>query len=127
MRAQVSFEFILVYSALLLLFVVVFFIYLGGTLNLAQAQDAVLAGRNARAAAAAINYVYLAGPGAAYNFTPSGVAADENVTVSDFGVTSWRPKASRAAPVLDGNINVSELGRGSMLIENEGGEILVTD
>ncbi|MDD5340014.1 MAG: hypothetical protein PHV13_02070 [Candidatus ainarchaeum sp.] len=123
MKAQISSEFMVVFSALVLIFVVVFTLYSGGSLNLFQAEGSVAAMRNANAVAAALNYAYLAGDGASYSFTPARVASDENITISDYAVSSERPHAYAAAPLLDGSINASSIGRGPVLITNNGGEL----
>jgi len=111
------------YSALFIIFVVVFTIYFGGDLNLFQAQDSVAAMRNAQTAAAAINYVYLAGDGAGYNFTLTGMTNEENITISDYAVTSEKQHSSASAPLLDADVNVSAIGRGNIMITNNRGEI----
>jgi hypothetical protein len=105
------------------IFLGVFAIYFGGSINLFQAQDSVAAMRNAYAVAAALNYVYLAGDGASYNFTLTEVANGENVTVSSYEVESKRPQASAVAPLLDGDVNTTALGRGDMQISNNRGEL----
>lgn len=123
MRAQVSSEFMVAYTALLMIFVMVFVIYSGGTLNLFQVQDSLAAFRNAQSAAAAINYVYLAGDGASYSFTAANLADQENITISDYGVTSDRPQGSASVPLLDAETNTTSIARGSMTITNNRGEI----
>ena len=123
MKAQVSSEFMVVFSALLMIFVVVFTMYFGGSLNLFQTQGSVASYRNAYAIASAINFAYLAGEGASYNLTISRLGNEENVTVSDFGVTSERPGASASAPLLDADVNTTSIGRGSIVITNKNGGI----
>ena len=123
MRAQVSFEFMVVYSALFMIFVMVFVISFGGNLNLFQAQDSMAAMRNSQSVAAAINYVYLAGDGASYNFTLASMASGENITISDYSVTSSRPHAAAGAPLLDADVDQGSLGRGNAVISNDGGGI----
>jgi uncharacterized protein (UPF0333 family) len=123
MRAQISFEFMIVFSVLLTISMIVFAISSGTDLNLAQIRDSVAALRNAHSAAAAINYVYLAGDGASYNFTPANIMNGENITLSGHAVTSWRPYATISAPLLDARVNASSLGRGDIIISNNGGEI----
>jgi uncharacterized protein (UPF0333 family) len=123
MKAQISSEFLVVFAALLMIFLVIFAIYFGGSLNLFQVQDIVAALRNAYAIASAINYVHLAGDGASYNFTVSGVANDENINITDYAVTSARHETTIGAPLLNGNVNTTWLGRGSVIITNNGGEI----
>lgn len=127
MRAQASLEFLVVYSALLMIFVVIFTVYFGGSLNLFQAQDSVAALRNANSVAAAINYVYLAGDGASYDFTLTNMVEGENVTISDYAVTSERPHASAGAPLLDAKVNVSSVNRGDVVISNERGDIHIME
>jgi hypothetical protein len=106
-----------------MIFLSVFAIYFGGSLNLFQAQDSVVAMRNAYAVASALNYAYLAGDGASYNFTLTGVANGENITIWDYAVTSQRPHASASAPLLDADVNVTALGTGNMMISNNRGEL----
>lgn len=123
MRAQISFEFMIVYSALLTIFLIVFIVYFDGSLNLFQTQDRVVALRNAQSAASAINYVYLAGDGASYRFTLTNKMNEENITLTDYAVTSTRPHASGSAPLLNANVNVSSLEQGEFTITNNKGEI----
>jgi hypothetical protein len=125
MRAQVSAEFMVVLAALLMIFMIIFTASGSSTANLAQSRETVAAHRNAYAAAAALNCVYLAGDGAAFNLSMGGMAEDENITISGFAVTSMRGGASASAPLLDGNVNASGLGRGDILIRNEGGGIKI--
>ena len=123
MKAQVSFEFLVVYSALLTIFLVIFAVYFDGSLNLFQTQDKVVALRNAQSAAAAINYVYLAGNGASYKFALTNVMNDENTSISDYTITSKRPHSSASASLLNADVNVSALDKGNMTITNNRGEI----
>jgi uncharacterized protein (UPF0333 family) len=125
MKAQVSSEFLVVFSALLLIFVVVFTIFFGGNLNLDNAQDSAASQRNAQSAAAAMNFVYLAGDGASYNYSLTGLEETENITMSGFSVTSEGDYTSASSPLLDGKMNSSRLEEGKMVISNEAGEIYV--
>lgn len=124
-KAQTSFEFMVVLSALLMLFIIVFSVSAGGGSNLVQARDTIYAQRNAFAAASAMNFVYLAGDGAMYNITLGGVQDGENLTVGEYSLTSMREGVTAGAPLLDGKTNVSMLTRGEYRISNEGGEIHV--
>jgi len=123
MKAQVSSEFMVVYSALLIIFVVVFTIYVGGSINLSQTTESVAAERNAQAAAAAMNYVYLAGDGASYAFTLANRENEENISISCYAVSSERPYVYASAPLLDAKVNVSSLCRGDVMITNNKGEL----
>jgi hypothetical protein len=123
MKAQTTPEFMVVYAVMIAIFLGVFAIYFSGSITLFQAQDAAAALRNAYAVAAALNYVYLAGDGASYNFTLTNAANAENITISAYEVESRRAHASAVAPLLDANVNVTTLGRGDMHVTNNKGEI----
>lgn len=122
-RAQASLEFLIVFSALLTLFLVVFALSFGGNGNLVQIQDSAASMRNAQSIAAAVNYVYLAGNGASYNLTISNVLNAENITLSSHVVSSTRRNAYSSAPLLNGKMNFTSLGRGNVILANNGGEI----
>src|SRR3989339_495694 len=123
MRAQVSFELMVIVSALMLLFVILFTVVFGGNINLFQIQNTVTVTNNAQAVAAVINYVYLAGDGASYNFAMSNVQNEENITISDYAVTSKREYVSAGAPLLNANVNVSKIDKKNNIITNNRGEI----
>jgi len=125
MRAQVSSEFVVVYAALMLIFVVVFTILFGGNFNLFQAQDLAAAQRDSQSIATAINFVYLAGDGASYNFTPEDLSSAENITITPFGVGAQRVYDYAGASLLDGQTNASSLGIGSVVIRDNAGEIYI--
>jgi hypothetical protein len=120
MKAQISSEFIMVYTALLMIFVVIFSILFGSDFNLFQAQDLAASQRDALSAATAMNFVYLAGDGASYNFTPQNVIAGENITISGFGVSVQRPHAYASAPLLDAKVNATSISGNIMMRNNEG-------
>ncbi len=115
----------MVYAALMLIFVVVFAILFGGNFNLFQAQDLAAAQRDSQSIATAINFVYLAGDGASYNFTPQDLGPGENITITSFGVGAQRPYDYASAPLLDGQTNASSLGTGSVVISNQAGGIYI--
>jgi hypothetical protein len=123
MKAQTIPEFLVVYSALLAVFLIVFTVAVSGSLNLYQSQDSVAALRNAYDLATALNYVYLAGDGAGYNFTMTGLESGENITIWSYEVTSKRIGGSAAAPLLDGDTNTTALGSTNVLITNSAGEL----
>jgi len=112
-----------VLTALLMLFIIVFVITSGGRSNLLQAQDTVAAGRNSYSLASAINFVYLAGDGASYNYTSRNAPLEMNTTITGFTVTTEWNGAWISAPLLDGRVNESSIGAGSYVISNNGGEI----
>lgn len=113
-------EFLVVYSALLLIFVVVFAIIFGSEVVLAQAGDTVAARRDAQAVAAAINFAYLAGDGASYSFEAPRTGGMESITISDYTVTAKRAHATASAPLLHADVNASGIEGGNMTISNTG-------
>ena len=122
-RAQASIEFLIVFSALLGIFLVVFALSFWGEGNLVQIQDSAASMRNAQSIAAAINYVYLAGDGASYNLAISNVLDAENIALSSHAVSSTRRNAYSSAALLNGKMNFSSLGKGKVVLTNNGGEI----
>lgn len=122
MKAQVSSEFMIVYAALFTIFIIIFAIYYDGDLNLFQTQDRINSFRNANSISAVINYVYLAGDGASYNFTVTNVINDENITITENAVTTYRPHASGSAPLINGAVN-GTLDDREVVITNNKGEI----
>jgi hypothetical protein len=122
MKAQVTAEFLVVVSALAAIFLIFYVVYFGQNINLTQSQDSIAAMRNAYALSAAMNYVYLAGEGAQYNFTLRK-EQDENVTISNLSVESSRTHAVAQAPLLEGNTNASSVNGGQMVIRNNDGVI----
>jgi uncharacterized protein (UPF0333 family) len=122
MKAQVSAEFLVVVSVLVLVFLIIYQIGIGQNINLLQTKDSVEAMRNAYALSAAINYVYLSGDGTTYNFTNTK-EANETISISEYSVESFRGKAKVQAPILDANVNASEVGSGQKIIKNNNGAI----
>jgi hypothetical protein len=141
MKAQSIPEFMVVYAAIIAIFMVVFAVAFGGSINLYQSQDSVSALCNAYDVATALNYVYLAGDGASYNFTMSGLGNGENITIWGSEVESQRTTASATVPLLDGNVNATllnettlngsiimnetTLGGNNVSITNSGGELYI--
>lgn len=111
-------EFMFVVSVLIVLSLVFYIIYQGQKINLFQTESKLTTEKNAYSLAAAINYVYLAGPGTEYNFTLS-----ENVTVSDLAVQSNRTYSTSHAPLLSSDINTTIIERGEIVIKNNNGAI----
>jgi uncharacterized protein (UPF0333 family) len=124
-KGQVTFEFMVVYSALLTIFLIAIYIYFDGSQNLFQAQDTAASTSNSKAIASAINFVYLAGDGAAYNFTASNILnqTKENITITNYSVNSKREHGSASAQIINSNISASAIIRGNILISNNRGGI----
>ncbi len=112
MKAQVSAEFLVVFSALVTIFLVFFMVGMGHNVNLAQISDSVSGDTDAYALSVALNYVHLAGDGAQYNFTSS-----RNLSISDVSVESERGQA----PLLNSDTNATNVSAGAMLIKNNDG------
>ena len=108
-----------------MVFLVLTVVFSGQETNLLQIKDALASQRNAYAMSSALNYVYLAGDGAVYNFSFSGKADDENVPFFAHSVESKRGRATSQAPILNGNITSITVENGNMLIANHGGGIVI--
>ena len=118
-------EFLFVIAALLLVFIIFYAIYLGQRTNLLQVQDTLASTYNTYATAAVMNYVYLAGDGAQYNFSLATKGQAENLTIFGHEVESQRAHGRAQAPLLTGNINTTNLSGGQMIIRNNHGVIEV--
>ncbi len=123
MKCQISAEFLVVLSALVFVFFIVSVIYYGQNVSLFQAQDSTAAMRNAYTISFAINYVYLAGDGAQYNFSFPGKQSDENITINNFSIDSRRSHAFASAPLLTSEVDSSSIENVSIIIKNNGGGI----
>lgn len=113
----------MVVSAVLLLFFMLYLLYAGQITNSRQADDNIVAMRVASAVQSAINYVYLAGDGTEYNATirTSGM----NVTIADGVVEARSVSGADYLPLLTDNVNATEIHAGSMMIRNSGGVIRI--
>ncbi len=118
-----SVEFLLVFAVLLVAMTAFFVIYSEQKMAVHHTGDILVGTRNAYATAAAINYVYLAGEGASYNFTVSGKSVTENLTVSEYGVQSNRTHTLSYAPLLTGNVTEGEIDQARIMIINRAGGI----
>lgn len=118
-------EFLFVVAALLMVFIIFYAIYLGQRANLLQVQDTLASTYNTYAVAAVVNYVYLAGEGAQYNFTLPTKAQSENLTIFGHSVESQRAHGMAQAPLLTGSINATNISGGQMTMRNSGGVIQV--
>jgi len=116
-------EFLFVIAALLIIFIIFYAIYLGQKANLLQTQDTLASTYNVYSVAAVMNYVYLAGNGAQYNFTLATKGQEENLTVFGHAVESQRPHGRAQAPLLNGNVNTTNISGGQMMIRNNNGAI----
>ncbi len=118
---QVAGEFLVVVSAVLILFFMFFALYSGQLVNSAQAGDSIVAMRVASAVQSAIDYAYLAGDGAEYNVSirTSGV----NVTVSGGEVVASSRYGVHYQPLLTDNVNSTVIVAGPAIFRNRGGVI----
>lgn len=123
MKAQVSAELLVVVSALMALFVMIYVVVLSENVNLFQAQDSLHSLRNAYALSSAINYVHLAGDGAYINFTLSNLEDEDNITLSNVSVESRNERSHAVSPLLVASINTTHIEEGRMVIRNNAGGI----
>ena len=122
-KAQVTGEFMVVLSVMLILFYVFYMLYANQIVNSYQADERIVAMRVAAAVQSAINYVYLAGDGTVYNTSirTNGM----NVTIMN-GVVEVRSDFSGYyLPLLTNRINTTTINPGDMTIRNNLGVIEV--
>lgn len=122
-RGSISSEFLVVFGLMLLIGLVFYTFELGETINIVQIREKLAAHRNALAASAAINYVYLAGDGAEYDFTLPYIAKGENITIYEGSIESRRPEALSSAPLLSSNTNSTTMKGGKTILRNNNGLI----
>jgi len=125
LKAQVSAEFLVIYSVLLTISVIGFVIYYGGSLNYFQTSDILSATKDSHSIAAAINYVYLAGDGAEYSFKFTQKSNYTNITIFEYSVNSERPHASSSAAILNGDVDQDGTIDSTVIIRNSHGSIII--
>jgi hypothetical protein len=121
MKAQVTGEFIIILSVMLILFYMFYALYANQTINSYQANERIVSMRVATEVQSAINYVYLAGDGTAFNTSirTSGI----NVTISN-GVVEARSQFSEYdLPLLTNRINITTINPGTVVLRNNRGVI----
>ena len=121
MKAQVTGEFMVILSAMLLLFYVFYMLYIGQVSNSWQANEKLVAMRIASGIRSSINYVYLSGDGTSYNTTVR--THGYNVTIINGVVGVESDFAAYYLPLLTNNINTTTINQGEMLISNNNGVI----
>jgi hypothetical protein len=124
MKAQASAEFLVVISVLLLLFIIFYTVYMGLLGNLSISRENLAATRSATSIAAAVNYVYLAGPGASLNFTMP-YRAKENITIYGLVAESNMGEGHAQAPLLLYSDDVIHISSSSFVIRNDDGVIVI--
>ena len=122
-RGSISSEFLVVFGLMLLIGLVFYSFQVGENINITQIREKLAAHRNALAASTALNYVYLAGDGAEYNFTLPYVINEENITIYEGSVESRRGGTLSSAPLLSSNTNDTTLDGGRTILRNNNGVI----
>lgn len=125
LRAQTSVEFLIVFSGLLVLFMIFFIVYFGENVNLLQKNEQLLATSDSYALASAINYVHLAGDGAWMNYSLGLTPGDENITISRAAVETSGKRTLSQAPILNSRVNESLISSTNIVIKNIDGEIVI--
>ena len=123
MRGQATEEFMVVLSALLLLFYIFYTLYIGQISTSHSAMDRLKAASIAGGIRSAINYVYLAGDGAVYNATIAFGNRPMDVLVSGGTVSVMSDVTSYSLPLLTDNMNATSISQGGIGIRNNGGAI----
>jgi len=122
-RGQATFEFLLVLSAIGIVFLIAFIIASSANANLVSGMSNSAARRDAMLYASAVNFVYLSGPGASFNLSSRNIEAGENITISAFSVSAIREDGSGSASLLYGGVNGSAAPHGDVRVVNSGGGI----
>jgi hypothetical protein len=118
---QVSGEFMVILSAMLLLFYVFYMLYIGQLTNSWQANEKLVAMRIASGIRSAINHVYLSGEGTVYNTTVRTHGYNVSIHNGVVGVES--DFAAYYLPTLTRDINATTVNQGEVVISNRGGVI----
>lgn len=121
MRAQVTGEFMVILSAMLLLFYVFYILYIGQVSNSWQANEKLVAMRVASGIRSAINHVHLSGDGTVYNTTIRTHGYNVSINNGVVGVES--EFAAYFLPTLTTNINATTVNQGEVIFRNNGGLI----
>ena len=121
MRAQVTGEFMVVLSAMLLLFYVFYMLYISQVSNSWQANEKLAAMRIASGIRSSINHVYLAGDGTIYNTTVR--TQGFNVTLINGVVGVESDFAAYYLPLLTNRISATTVSQGEIIITNNKGVI----
>lgn len=122
-KGSISSEFLVVFGLMLLIGLVFYSFQVGESINIQQIREKLAAHRNALAASTALNYVYLAGDGAQYNFTLPYVIDRENITIYEGSVESRRGGTLSSAPLLSSKTNSTTMKGGRTILRNSRGVI----
>jgi uncharacterized protein (UPF0333 family) len=122
-KGSISSEFLVVFGLMLLIGLVFYSFQVGESINIQQIREKLAAHRNALAASTALNYVYLAGDGAQYNFTLPYLIDGENITIYEGSVESRKGGALSSAPLLSSNTNSTTMKGGRTILRNNRGVI----
>ena len=118
---QVTGEFMIILSVMLLLFYVFYMLYIDQLTNSWQANEKLVAMRVASGIRSSINYVYLSGDGTVYNTTIR--THGYNVTINNGVVGVESDFAAYFLPLLTANINATTINQGDVVFRNDGGVI----
>lgn len=123
MHGQSSAEFSFILSLVLVVFLIFVIIYQGQLINLYQSKNSISAMERAYSLAAAINYVYLAGPETTYNFTFQKFE-NENVTIDNGIVECKKGDVVAQASLLTDEVTTTDsVSGGEIIIRNNGGMV----
>jgi uncharacterized protein (UPF0333 family) len=122
-RGSISSEFLLVFGLMLLIGLVFYTIQIGEKVNIQQIREKLETHRNALAVSSALNYVYLAGDGAEYNFSIPYIIKGETITIYENSVESRRPGTLSSSPLLSSNTNSTSMKGGNTILRNNNGLI----
>ncbi len=120
-KAQVTGEFMIVLSVMLVLFYIFYALYANQIVISYQADEKIMAMRVASSVQSAINYVFLAGDGASYNTSIRTSGMD--VKIINGVVEAHSGFSSYYLPLLTNRVNVTTINAGDISIRNNLGAI----
>ena len=123
-KAQSTVEFLLAMSFIFIFFVAFIFIYQGQLVNFEQAQEKLKAAQSAARLAEAINSVYIAGEGSAYQLFIFDQLS--NLSVSGNIVTAQSQNAFAQSRIITNLSNLSFVNNQVFSIKNTGGKIVIS-
>jgi len=121
MRGQASTEFVIILSAIMIIFFVFYSLYNDQFVNSRQSAEKIAVMTAAISIRNSIDHVFLAGDGTVYN--TSFRIVDINVSVHDGVVWAQSDFASYYAPLLTSRINTTSIHGGDVTIKNNKGLI----
>jgi len=127
MRAQISMEFLVVFSVMIVLFMVLFSVAGGLSRDMDAKKDKLAAMDVVDSLALYINLIYQAGDGASLNVSlaPAIGGASYNLSVMNRSVLVFWKDSVYSSPLLASSVNLSVSNYTDLFIRNAGGVVVL--